>query len=87
MISFAEAYKVYSFPYKFLQELKRLEGIEEADIFKYFVKIEYKILNKDGAVVSGGERSEFIDNCLNNAIMGKPLGGSAPCVLSEAVMS
>lgn len=58
-IPFADAYKVYENPYQFLQELKKIEGFEISDVFKYFTKIEYKILNKDGFEVSGGERSEF----------------------------
>ncbi len=57
--AFSEAFAKYEEPYKFLQELKEIEGIEEADYYKYFVEIEYKILNKDGFKVSGGERSEF----------------------------
>jgi ABC-type dipeptide/oligopeptide/nickel transport system ATPase subunit len=58
-VPFREAYDVYTMPYDFLQELKKIEGIEEADLYKYFVKIEFKILNDDGYEVSGGERSEF----------------------------
>jgi hypothetical protein len=57
--SFVEALKVYHNPYHFLRELKKIDGVQDADIYKYFVKIEYKILNKDGFEVSGGERSEF----------------------------
>jgi Fe-S cluster assembly ATPase SufC len=46
-------------PYRFLQELKKIDGLEEADLYKYFVKIDFKILNEDGYEASGGERSEF----------------------------
>lgn len=56
---FSSAYAKYDEPYEFLQKLKLIEGLEEADYYKYFVKVEYKILNKDGYKVSGGERSEF----------------------------
>lgn len=56
---FSDAFDVYKEPYKFLQELKNINGLEDAEFFKYFVKIEYKILNEDGFEVSGGERSEF----------------------------
>lgn len=57
--AFKDAYDVYGDPYQYLQALKKVEGLEEAEYYKYFVKIEYKILNKDGFEVSGGERSEF----------------------------
>lgn len=58
-IGFSEAYKNYDASYKFLMELKEIEGLAETEYYKYFVKIEYKILNKYGYNVSGGERSEF----------------------------
>ncbi len=57
--AFSEAFDEYKSPYKFLQKLKNVDGLEDVDLFKYFVRIEYKILNKDGFEVSGGERSEF----------------------------
>ena len=57
--AFADAFSEYEHPYEYLQELKRIDGLEEAEYYKYFVRIEYKILNKDGFEVSGGERSEF----------------------------
>ena len=56
---FSNAYSVYDNAYKYLQELKKVESLEGADFFKYFVKIEYKVLNDDGFEISGGERSEF----------------------------
>lgn len=57
--AFKEALSVYGNPYKFLQSLKSHDKLEESDIHKLFVKITYRILNKDGSDVSGGERSEF----------------------------
>lgn len=57
--AFRDAYDEYEDPYKYLQQLKNIDNLEEADYSKYFVKIEYKILNEDGFEVSGGERSEF----------------------------
>lgn len=57
--SFTPAYKVYEDPYQFLQELKCISALPNTEIYKYFAKIDYKILNNDGAEVSGGERSEF----------------------------
>lgn len=56
---FSEAFKEYERPFNFLNELKKIEGLPEADYFKYFVNIRYYILNKDENEVSGGERSEF----------------------------
>lgn len=56
---FSEAYSEYHSPYLYLQELKSIAGLETAEVYRYFVKIEYKILNADGAEASGGERSEF----------------------------
>jgi len=57
--AFSDAFGKYNVPYDYLQELKKHEILAEAEFYKYFVKIEYKILNKDGAEASGGERSEF----------------------------
>ena len=57
--TFSDAFSNYQNPYEYLQELKSITGLEAADIYRYFVKIDYKILNKDGAEASGGERSEF----------------------------
>lgn len=57
--SFADAYNVYEKPYEYLQALKEISRLPNTEIYKYFAKIDYRILNKDGAIVSGGERSEF----------------------------
>lgn len=57
--SFTPAYGVYDDPYQFLQKLKCISELPNTEIYKYFVKIDYKILNNDEAEVSGGERSEF----------------------------
>ena len=58
-LSFSDAFANYNDPYKFLTSLKKIQELEEVDYCKYFVDIEYKILNKNGFEVSGGERSEF----------------------------
>lgn len=59
-LRFSEAYKTYDHPYKYLQELRELgDPVTPADFSKYFVRIDYRILNKDGLEASGGERSEF----------------------------
>lgn len=57
--AFSEAYKKYSRPYDYLRELLSNTDLAEADLYKFFVKIHFRILNSDGAEVSGGERSEF----------------------------
>lgn len=61
--AFKEAFKVYENPYDYLQQLKEIEQIPTSDYYKYFSKVTFKILNKYGYEVSGGERSEF--NLLN----------------------
>jgi hypothetical protein len=58
-LSFREAFAVYTEPYVYLRELMQIESLATADYYKLFVKISYRILNKDGHEVSGGERSEF----------------------------
>jgi ABC-type branched-subunit amino acid transport system ATPase component len=57
--AFKEALAVYNNPYSFLQVLQNHDKIESYDIHRLFVKITYRIINKDGTDVSGGERSEF----------------------------
>lgn len=58
-LAFTEVYRKYDNPYAYLRELTRMEGLASGDYYKVFVKIGYRILNKDGHEVSGGERSEF----------------------------
>ena len=59
-ISFADIFKNYynGNAFIFLQKLKELD-VNETEYYKYFSLIEYKILNKYGYEVSGGERAEF----------------------------
>jgi len=57
--SLVDAFKKYATPYAYLRELQLIESLPVADLYKYFVKISCRILNKDRAEVSGGERSEF----------------------------
>lgn len=57
--SFKQAYQSYDDPYEYLKCLKSIGEVPETEYYKYFGKIEYKILNRDGYDVSGGERSEF----------------------------
>lgn len=56
--SFSNAFICYENAYNFLYALKGA-GIEDSEVYKYFIDIEYKTLNKYNVEVSGGERSEF----------------------------
>ncbi|TMU50746.1 PHP domain-containing protein [Flagellimonas algicola] len=44
--------------YQYLLGLKQL-GVEDANLYKFFIRIESITFNEDGFIVSGGERSEF----------------------------
>jgi ABC-type dipeptide/oligopeptide/nickel transport system ATPase component len=57
--AFSYAFANYGAPYAYLQELLADESLTRSELYKLFVKIDYRILNKDGFEVSGGERSEF----------------------------
>ncbi|MFA5164452.1 MAG: phosphotransferase [Candidatus Omnitrophota bacterium] len=57
--TFRESFAEYAHPYKYLQALLSNDDLTRSEIYKYFVKITYSILNPDGFEVSGGERSEF----------------------------
>jgi ABC-type transporter Mla maintaining outer membrane lipid asymmetry ATPase subunit MlaF len=57
--AFKEVLTQYDNPYAFLMALMDHDKVNEADIYKLFVKISFRILNRDGSDVSGGERSEF----------------------------
>lgn len=56
--AYSPSFAVYNSPYSYILKLKE-SGIEDANLFKFFVKIESETYNKDGFKVSGGERSEF----------------------------
>jgi hypothetical protein len=57
--AFAEAFAKYGVPYDYLEELLSDERLTRSELYKLFTKISYRILNKDGYEISGGERSEF----------------------------
>ncbi|MCK5410122.1 MAG: phosphotransferase, partial [Candidatus Heimdallarchaeota archaeon] len=44
---------------RYLQALMSDDNLVRSQLYRLFAKIEYKILNRDGFEVSGGERSEF----------------------------
>lgn len=58
-LAFAEAFRKYDNAHNYLRELMKNEDLPTGDLYKLFVKISYRVLNKDGHEVSGGERSEF----------------------------
>ena len=58
-LSFSDAFTSYEDAYAYLQKLKGIEELATADYYRLFAKITYRILNRDGHEVSGGERSEF----------------------------
>lgn len=58
-IAFKDAMACYGRPYDFLRVLLSMGEIPDSELYRYFVKIGYEILNKDGFPVSGGERSEY----------------------------
>ncbi len=57
--AFSESFKEYGQPYNYLQTLLTNESLKQSKLYRLFAKISYRTLNKDGAEVSGGERSEF----------------------------
>ncbi|ENM5919813.1 hypothetical protein CW613_003987 [Vibrio mimicus] len=52
------SFKEYDNPMSYITKLKEA-GIEDVEVYKFFTKITYRILNKFGTDVSGGERSEY----------------------------
>lgn len=58
-IAFSDAMGYYEKPYQYPRQLMAKPEIAEADLYRFFVRIVYEILNKDGFPVSGGERSEY----------------------------
>ena len=58
-LSFAPAFRQYASPINFLEELKAMSGLEKSELYRYFCKVTYHVLNQYGKKVSGGERAEF----------------------------
>lgn len=57
--TYSTAFKSYhTSAYQYLLKLKQL-GVEDANLYNFFIKIESNTFNQDGFEVSGGERSEF----------------------------
>jgi hypothetical protein len=72
--AFRDSFNEYGRPYNYLQTLLTNESLTPSELYKLFVKISYRILNRDGFEVSGGERSEFrllqeIKNAQNHDIL------------------
>ncbi|WP_337170193.1 hypothetical protein [Gemmatimonas aurantiaca] len=57
--AFSEAFDHYDDPYEYLQQLLAKSELADSEHYRFFVRIVYEILNKDGYQISGGERSEF----------------------------
>lgn len=57
--AFTDAFAKYTVPYKYLCELRKNEDLPVSEFYKYFARIEYKVLNRYGFKASGGERSEY----------------------------
>lgn len=62
-MSLVEAYKKYDKPIEYIKILKQIENLNNADIYKLFITIDYSILNEYELEVSGGEKAEY--NLLN----------------------
>lgn len=59
-MGFADCFSVYDGdPYDFLQELRKIDGLEESTYYKYFVNVQHALLNEFLLEVSGGERAEY----------------------------
>lgn len=58
-VSFTNAFKKYDSPIAFLEELKNIEGLEKSELYRYFCKVAYQVLNEYNKKVSGGEMAEF----------------------------
>ncbi len=58
-IAFSDAMKQYDEPYHYLRQLMTKPELPDSELYRFFVKISYEILNRDGYQVSGGERSEY----------------------------
>ncbi|MDB4940158.1 MAG: hypothetical protein JWO40_583 [Candidatus Doudnabacteria bacterium] len=58
-VKFSSAYSKYDIPIQFLEELKNIDRLEKSELYRYFCKVTYKVLNQYDKEVSGGERSEF----------------------------
>ncbi len=59
VVKFSPAFQKYEKPILFLEELKKIDGLERSELYKYFCKVTYQVLNEFNREVSGGERAEF----------------------------
>ncbi len=57
--SLTEAFKEYNSPYNYLRALLDIGVLPNTEIYKLFICINNEVLNREGMLVSGGERSEF----------------------------
>lgn len=67
-VMFSQAFQEYNNPYEFLQRLGEID-IDETSYYKYFVNVEFQVLNRYGLAVSGGDRAEFnLLKAINDAL-------------------
>ncbi|WP_335989180.1 histidinol phosphatase [Pseudoalteromonas sp. CH_XMU1449-3] len=57
-LSLVEAFGYYDDPVAYIEKLRE-SGVEDSEVYKLITKVNYRILNKFGDSVSGGERSEY----------------------------
>jgi ABC-type nitrate/sulfonate/bicarbonate transport system ATPase subunit len=58
-ISFKDSFDQYEVPINFLNSLKNMPSLAKSELYKYFCKVTYQVLNQYDKGVSGGERAEF----------------------------
>ncbi|MDO8656278.1 MAG: hypothetical protein Q7K45_03490 [Nanoarchaeota archaeon] len=58
-VPFTNAFRKYNSPIYFLEELKIIESLEKTELYRYFCKVTYQVLNEYDKKVSGGEMAEF----------------------------
>lgn len=56
---YSSSYNLYDNPFDYLNSFEDKPHIPKDQIYKYFVRINYQVLNANGYPVSGGERAEF----------------------------
>lgn len=57
--AFSPAFIKYNKPIEFLEKLERMQELEKSELYKYFCRVTYRVLNEYDKDISGGERAEF----------------------------
>lgn len=58
-VQFSKAFNKYESPIEFLEIITDFGILEKTELYRYFCKVRYQVLNQYGKSVSGGERAEF----------------------------